>query len=82
MIESKLKSVECTNSLIYQITVIGKLDTSWSSRLASMQISTDKQFDSKNVYVLIGKLKDQAELNGIINTLYDLHLSLIEIKIL
>ena len=67
---------------IYQISVIGNLDKSWSSRLASMQISLDKRSDEENEYLLIGKLNDQAELNGILNTIYELHLTLTSVKIL
>ena len=67
---------------IYQISVSGNLDKSWSSRLANMQISLEKNLEDKNIYLLIGKLKDQAELNGILNTLYDLHLTLMSIKII
>ena len=81
-IESKVKSTTFKDSAIYRITVIGNLDGSWSARLSGMQITLDSQIDGKNVYLLVGKLKDQAELIGILNTLYDLHLSLIEIKIL
>ncbi|MEL4455763.1 hypothetical protein [Lutimonas vermicola] len=80
MITSEVKNMAFGNSGIYQITVMGDLDISWSSRLSGMQISLDKRIDGKDVYSLVGKLKDQAELIGIINTLYDLHLSLIEVK--
>ena len=69
-------------SAVYQISVSGNLDKSWSSRLANMQISLEKNLEDKNIYLLIGKLKDQAELNGILNTLYDLHLTLMSIKII
>ena len=69
-------------SAVYQISVSGNLDKSWSSRLANMQISLEKNLADKNIYLLIGKLKDQAELNGILNTLYDLHLTLMSIKII
>lgn len=67
---------------IYQIMVVGKLDKSWSERLVNMQVSLEDACDQKNTYSLIGKLKDQAELNGILNTLYDLHLTIISITTL
>lgn len=77
---SNTKSMGLSSSAIYKISVIGNLDRSWSSRLANMQISLDRNLGDKNIYVLIGKLKDQAELNGILNTLYELHLTLLSIK--
>ncbi len=67
---------------IYQIKVIGNMDKSWFSRLSDMQISLDKNYGEKNEYHLIGKLKDQAELLGILNTLFELHLVLKSVKIL
>ncbi len=82
IIKSEVKNIVIENSGIYQITVSGNLDISWSSRLSGMQISLEKRVDGKEVYSLVGKLKDQAELIGIINTLYDLHLSLIEVKLI
>jgi len=67
---------------IYQIRVAGVLDKSWSDRLASMQVSLEDGSGGKNIYSLIGKLKDQAELNGILNSLYDLHLTIVSIDTL
>jgi len=64
---------------IYQIRVAGVLDKSWSNRLANMQVSLEDGSGRKNIYSLIGKLKDQAELNGILNSLYDLHLTIISV---
>ncbi len=82
MKESPVEGLGFSKSAIYQIAVIGNLDKSWSSRLASMQISLERNLGLRNEYLLIGKLKDQAELNGILNTLYDLHLTLKSVKLL
>ena len=76
------KVVKFSQPAVYQISVIGNLDKSWSSRLANMQISLTQNHGDKNEYLLIGKLKDQAELNGILNTLYDLHLVIVSIETL
>jgi len=67
---------------IYQIRVAGVLDKSWSNKLASMKVSLEEGSGGKKIYALIGKLQDQAELNGILNSLYDLHLTIISIDTL
>jgi hypothetical protein len=66
----------------YQIKVAGTFDKSWSKKLANMQVSLEDGSIEKKIYNLIGKLKDQAELNGILNTLYELHLTIISINLL
>ena len=64
---------------VYQIKVLGKVPSSWSERLAGMNISYKKD-DSDVVTTLIGKLSDQAELSGILNSLLDLHMSVLSVK--
>jgi hypothetical protein len=34
------------------------------------------------VATLVGRLKDQAELSGVLNTLYEMHLPLLSVEIL
>jgi len=67
----------------YRIRVLGLLEESWSERLGGMRIS---QCEPKNqeqpVTELIGEMQDQAELSGLLNTLYELHLTLRSVKYL
>jgi len=37
--------------------------------------------DQSTVTVLTGRLKDQAELTGVLNSLYELHLPILKVKI-
>lgn len=67
---------------IYQIKVQGTLDASWSSRLGDMHISTIKKPGGKTISVLVGRVLDQSELSGILNSLYELHLTVISVKAL
>jgi hypothetical protein len=69
-------------SATYRIEVDGHLDESWSDRLAGMQISSRKRTDETTVTVLIGRIRDQAELAGVLNTLYELHLPLLSVECL
>ena len=65
----------------YLIEVEGHLDESWSDRLAGLRIKTRQRADQSTVTVLTGRLKDQAELTGVINSLYELHLPILKVKV-
>ena len=65
----------------YRVEVDGHLDESWSDRLAGMQITTRKRSDQTTVTTLIGRLRDQAELSGVLNSLYGLHLSILKVEV-
>jgi len=58
------------------------LDESWYERLAGMSISTDSREDRGSVTTLVGQMRDQAELAGVLNTLYELHLTLLSVEYL
>jgi hypothetical protein len=61
----------------YQIRVRGRLDSAWSDRLAGMQITHTVGSDENTESVLTGRLADQSALNGVLETLYELHLPVI-----
>jgi hypothetical protein len=64
----------------YIIDVEGLLDESWSERLAGMNVKTIKRNNLPLVTILSGRLTDQAELLGVLNTLYNLRLTLISVR--
>ncbi|CAB5092750.1 hypothetical protein D3OALGA1CA_2928 [Olavius algarvensis associated proteobacterium Delta 3] len=66
----------------YRIRVIGSLDPDWSDRLGGMYISTRNEEDQGAVTSLVGTLSDQAALSGILNTLYEMHYTLLSVKFL
>jgi len=50
--------------------------------LAGMRITTRKRLDQTTVTTLVGLLRDQAELSGVLNSLYDLyHLSILKVEV-
>ena len=62
----------------YRIRVLGSLDERWSVRLGGLRITACSQKDQEgSVTELFGKVRDQAELAGVLNTLYELHLSIL-----
>jgi hypothetical protein len=56
----------------YQIVVQGKLDISWSGRLAGMTITITGGNGVAPTTSLRGKLVDQSALLGVVNALHDL----------
>ena len=66
----------------YRIKVQGYLDESKSEFLAGMTITTASQGDQRVVSILVGRLKDQAELSGVLNTIYELHLPILSVEYL
>jgi hypothetical protein len=46
-----------------------------------MKITSRERADQTTVTTLFGRLRDQAELSGVLNTLYDLHLSILKVEI-
>ena len=65
---------------IYSIHVEGVLDESWSERLAGMTVKTLKRKNLRLVTILSGRLRDQADLLGVLNALYNLRLTLIAVR--
>lgn len=64
----------------YQIVVQGELDASWSDRLAGMSITGETGAKGQKRTTLVGIIRDQAELSGVLETLYGLHLSIIKVE--
>ena len=64
----------------YRIEVQGHLRPDWSDRFGAMRISSPPPKADSTVTVLQGHVSDQAELVGILNTLYELHLPLLSVQ--
>ena len=66
----------------YRVCVEGFLDKRWSDKLGGMKIDTRTHWDNKQVTTLVGEMVDQAALAGVLNTLYELHLTLLSVEFL
>jgi hypothetical protein len=78
--EDKSKRLKLWTPATYSITVKGHLDESWSDRLGGMGITTRTRADKTTVSSLVGRMRDQAQLTGVLNTLYELHLPILSVK--
>ena len=67
----------------YRIRVLGSLDESWSERLGGLRITACSPRDQEGpVTELCGKVRDQAELAGLLNSLYEFHQTLLSVECL
>ena len=66
----------------YRIEIQGHLRPDWSDRFGAMQLVSPPPEADSTVTVLQGNVSDQAELAGILNTLYELHLPLLSVQYL
>ena len=67
----------------YRIRVLGFLDESWSDRLGGLRITACSLKDQEGpVTELVGQVRDQAALAGVLNSLYELHLTLLSVEYL
>ena len=67
----------------YRIRVLGSLDESWSDRLGGLRITDCTLKDQEGpVTELEGEVRDQAELAGILGSLYELHYTLVSVEML
>jgi hypothetical protein len=67
----------------YRIRVLGSLDEKRSERLGGLRITACSQKNPEGpVTELVGKVRDQAELSGVLETLYEMHLTLFSVEML
>ncbi len=67
----------------YRIVVGKYLSPTWSDRLAGMEIAPGETDSAQSTLTrLEGVLQDQAQLSGVLNTLYDLGLPLLSVEVL
>jgi len=64
----------------YRIEVEGDLDKSFSERLGGMRITRSRRENQTAVTTLEGRVRDQAELAGVMNSLYELHLPILSVQ--
>jgi hypothetical protein len=64
----------------YEIVVPGRLDENWADWLEGMAVEVQSGDDSPTITTLTGVIADQAALQGLLNRLYSLGLSLISVN--
>jgi hypothetical protein len=70
--------IDMFDASIYVILVQGALESTWSDRLSGMSITVHDTPDGPRT-TLAGVLIDQAALQGVLKTLYDLGLPVLSV---
>ena len=81
MIEESIQKLTLDRSAIYQITVLGKLDESWSDWVEGTTILV-KTNDVGDPITTLKIMADQAALLGLLRRLYSFGIPLISVKCL
>ena len=63
----------------YQIKVLGIVSNSWSDWLGGMTI-TNTDLNGVEISIISGDFPDQAALRGVLNILWDLNATLIQVQ--
>jgi hypothetical protein len=69
-----------SDSATYRIVIEGTLSSDWSDRLAGLAVTTTRPESRPPRTILEGRIHDQTELNGVIATLYGLHLPILMVE--
>ena len=77
--EKKRLSLEMSAN--YRIIVQGTLEESYFDCMGDMSVSLSKRINQAPVTTLSGKVRDQAQLLGILNSLYELHLPILSVQV-
>ena len=72
--------IEFGGPATYRIVVQGVVNQEWADRLAGLKISAVNRGDQSAHSTLEGPIRDQAELSDVLDTLYGLHLPILEVE--
>ena len=65
---------------VYQIEVQGKLDENWSEWFGGMTVTVRSESSDAPITTVTCAVADQSALRGILNKIWDLHLTLISVN--
>ena len=75
-------AIDFAGPAIYRIVVQGAVSEHWRDRLAGLTIATTYPDGKPPRTNMVGRIRDQAELNGVLETLYRLHLPILAVETL
>ncbi len=78
--KTKSEYLKVETPATYRIIVEGHLDERWLNSLTGIRINSRNRTDNTVVTTLIGPVRDQAELTGLLNSLYELHLPILSVE--
>lgn len=76
------KGFSFKKAAIYKIVVNGLIDDSWSDHYRGMQINVERKKGEAIFSTLVGEIRDQAALSGVLNNLYEMQMTVISVNML
>ncbi len=73
-------AIDFSGPATYRIVVQGALSEYWRDRLAGLSVTVTCRPGEPARTTLLGRIRDQAELNGVLDTLYGLHLPILALE--
>ena len=67
---------------IYRVRVAGRLPAGWEDRLGCLRVVHEEESGQLTKATLVGAVKDQSDLLGVLNTLHELQLPLLLVEAL
>ena len=77
-----LDEINFTGPAIYKIVIMGELEHQTAEQYWGMKITHIKNEGNKTISTMIGMIRDQSELSGIIISLHDMHITVISVNML
>ena len=74
------KDVNFETPAVYRIRVKGHIADQLSDQLGGMIITRAFSEEKHPMTILVGQVKDQAALSGVLNELYELHLPILTVE--
>ena len=72
--------IEFGRPAAYRIVVQGAVGADWSDRLAGLALTTTPCAGAAPHTTLVGTVLDQAQLAGVLDSLYEMHLPILEVE--
>ncbi len=81
MKNSKIQNgLQFESQAYYRIVIQGELSDSWVERLGNLKKTDTRREHGLASTTLMGLVRDQTQLNGILDTLYSLHLPILRVE--
>ena len=82
MVSQTKGSMNFKKAAVYKIIVKGKIYEGFTERMQGMQLKVESGTNRESYSTLVGEIRDQAALSGILNDLYDMHMTVISVNML
>jgi hypothetical protein len=79
-LSDNFSDIDFGGTATYRIVVQGLVGEKWIGRLGAMAFTITSRGEGKPHTTLTGSIRDQAELSGILETLYGLHLPILKVE--